>query len=154
MVRMADKASWLAVDKYVADPLCDNDKDDKKWKQAIKEVKEEQTKKKGSGSGYYNRNRGRDGYRSGGRSYRRGDSRDRKSDRYVKDAVDGMEEKCAGRRLEPAMFVGNKAISGRIAEYPRRMGSPEKEASNISRDDFFSTGPDDYTNKDIEKSSI
>ena len=50
MLRMADKASWLAVDKYVADPLCDNDEDDKKWKQAIKEAKEEQTKKKGSGS--------------------------------------------------------------------------------------------------------
>ena len=32
MLRMADKASWLVVDKYVADPLCDNDEDDKKWK--------------------------------------------------------------------------------------------------------------------------
>ena len=27
MLRMADKASWLAVDKYVADPMFDNDKE-------------------------------------------------------------------------------------------------------------------------------
>ena len=32
-------------------------------------------------------------------------------DRYVKDAVDGMEGKCAGRRLEPAMVAGNKAVT-------------------------------------------
>ena len=56
-----------------------------------------------------------------------------------------------GRRLEPAMFVGNKAIPGRIAEYSRRMGSPEKEASNCSRDDFISIGPDDNINKYIEE---
>ena len=65
-----------------------------------------------------------------------------------------MEGKCAARRLEPAMFVGNKAISGRIAEYPRRMGSPEKEASNCSRDDFISIGPDDNINKDIEEKVV
>ena len=57
MLRMADKVSWLAVDKYVADPLCKDEEDDKKWKAAVKEAKEEQSKKKGSGSGYYNRNR-------------------------------------------------------------------------------------------------
>ena len=60
MLRMAEKASWLAVDKYAADPLCDNDEDDKKWKAAVKEAKEEQAKKKGSGYGYTNRNRSRD----------------------------------------------------------------------------------------------
>ena len=36
MLRMADKVSWSAVDKYVTDPLCDNDEDDKKWKAAVK----------------------------------------------------------------------------------------------------------------------
>ena len=82
MLKMADKASWLAVDKYAADPLCDNDEDDKKWKAAVKEAKEEQAKRKGSGYGYGNRSRGRDGYRSGGRSYRR-DSRDRRPDREI-----------------------------------------------------------------------
>ena len=46
MLRMADKVSWLAVEKYVADPLCDNEDDDKRWKQAIKEAKEEQSKRK------------------------------------------------------------------------------------------------------------
>ena len=30
MLRMANKVSWLAVDKFVADPLCDNDEEDKK----------------------------------------------------------------------------------------------------------------------------
>ena len=59
-----------------------------------------------------------------------------------------------GRRLEPAMFVGNKAISGRIAEYPRRMGSPEKEASNCSGYDFISIGPDDNINKYIEEKVV
>ena len=28
MLKMADKASWLAVDKYVADPLCSDAEDD------------------------------------------------------------------------------------------------------------------------------
>ena len=111
MLRMANKVSWLAVEKYVADPLCDNDEDDKRWKQAIKEAKEEQVKKKSSGYGYHNRSRVREGYRSGGRSFRRGDSRDRRVDRYVEDAVDGMEGKCTGRRIEPAITVENKAIS-------------------------------------------
>ena len=64
-----------------------------------------------------------------------------------------MEGKCAGRRLEPAMFVGNKAISGKIAEYPRRMGSPEKEVSVLCKDDFISISPDD-TNKDIEEKIV
>ena len=117
-------------------------------------MKEEQIKKKSSGSGYYNRNRGRDGYRSGGRNHGRGDSRDRKSDRYVEDAVDGMEGKCAGRKREPAMVAGNKAISGKIVECPRRMGSPEKEASGSSKDDFISTGFNDIMNKDMEEKMV
>merc|ERR1711989_40324 len=71
LLKMADKAPWSAVEKYAADPLCDDDEDDEKWKAAVKEVKEEQAKRKGSGYGYGNGNRGRDGYRSGGRSYRR-----------------------------------------------------------------------------------
>ena len=151
MLRMADKASWLAVDKYVADPLCDNDEDDKKWKAAVKEAKEEQTKKKGSGYGYSNRNRGRDGYQSGGRSYRR-DSRYRRPDRYVKDAVDGMEENCAGRRLEPATRVGSKVTSGRIVGWPKRTGSLEEEASIPVKDDFISSP--EYSNKDLENKVV
>ena len=109
MLRMADKVSWLAVDKFVADPLCDNDEEDKKWKQAVKEAKEEQSKKKNSGTGYYNRNRSRDGYRPGGRSYRRGDSRDRRpyvpQDRYVEDVGDGVEGGCG----EQGRFVDVEA---------------------------------------------
>ena len=38
---MADKASWLAVDHYVRDPLCSTEEDDHKWKRAVKEAKEE-----------------------------------------------------------------------------------------------------------------
>ena len=67
LLKMADKGSWSAVEKYAADPLCDDDEDDKKWKAALKEAKEELAKRKSSGYGYGNRNRGRDGYRSGGR---------------------------------------------------------------------------------------
>ena len=58
-------------------------------------------------------------------------------DRYVKDAVDGMEGKCTGRRIEPAIIVENKAISRRTAECPGRMGSPEKEVSSSSKEDFI-----------------
>ena len=32
MLKMADKASWLAIDKYIADPLCTDAEDDRKWK--------------------------------------------------------------------------------------------------------------------------
>ena len=41
MLRMADKVSWLAVDKYVADLLYKDEENDKKWKAAVKEAKEE-----------------------------------------------------------------------------------------------------------------
>ena len=58
-------------------------------------------------------------------------------DGYVKDAVDGMEGKCAGRGLELVMFGGNKATSGKIAECPGRMGSPEKETYNFNRDVLY-----------------
>ena len=42
-------------------------------------------------------------------------------DRYVEDAVDGMEGKFAERKQEPAMVAGNKAIFGKIVECPGRM---------------------------------
>ena len=47
VLKMADRVSWSAVDKYQADPLCDGDEDDRRWKQAVKEAKEEKEKKKG-----------------------------------------------------------------------------------------------------------
>ena len=47
ILKMADRVSWTAVDKYQADPLCDGDEDDKRWMQAVKEAKEERDKKKG-----------------------------------------------------------------------------------------------------------
>ena len=56
LLKMADKGSWSAVEKYAADPLCDDDEDDKKWKAALKEAKEELAKRKSSGYGYGNRN--------------------------------------------------------------------------------------------------
>ena len=46
MLRMEDKVSWSAVDKFVADPLCDNDEEDKKWKAVVKEAKEEETERR------------------------------------------------------------------------------------------------------------
>ena len=75
VLRMADRVSWLAVDKYQADPLCEGEEDDKKWKQAVKEALEEKEKRKGypfrkdrGGNGYSSNNR-RDSY--GWYSYRR-----------------------------------------------------------------------------------
>ena len=80
VLKMADRVSWSAVDKYQADPLCDGEEDDRKWKQAVKEAKEEREKMKGysgrrdrrnspvrySGrNGYYNRDRRPYGGRSG-----------------------------------------------------------------------------------------
>ena len=32
VLKMADRVSWAAVDKYQADPLCDGDEDNRKWK--------------------------------------------------------------------------------------------------------------------------
>ena len=41
-LRMADVAGWRAVDKFVADPLCDGETMEKKWRKAKKEAKEEE----------------------------------------------------------------------------------------------------------------
>merc|ERR1712121_428257 len=93
MIKIADQHNWYTVNKYIADPLCENEEDDKKLKAAIREAKEELAKKKSSGYGYGNRSRGRDGYRSGGRSYRRDSrDRDRRSDRYVEVARSELKE--------------------------------------------------------------
>ena len=45
-LRTTVKASGLVADKDVAGELVDKDGDDKRWKYAIKEAKEEQIKKK------------------------------------------------------------------------------------------------------------
>ena len=58
-------------------------------------------------------------------------------DRYVEDAVDGMEGKCTGRRIEPAITVENKAISRKTADHLGRTGSPEREAPNVNGDGFY-----------------
>ena len=42
MLKLANKASWEAVESYVMDLLCDNNEDDSNWKRAIKEAKEDQ----------------------------------------------------------------------------------------------------------------
>ena len=41
MLKMADKVSWLAIDNYVTDPICEDDEDDERWKRVVREVKEE-----------------------------------------------------------------------------------------------------------------
>ena len=45
-LRMADVAGWRAVKKFVADPLCDNESMEKKWRKAKKEAKEEEAREK------------------------------------------------------------------------------------------------------------
>ena len=140
MLRMADKVSWLAAEKYVADLLCDNDEDDRRWKQAIKEAKEEQAKRKNSSSGYHSRNRGRDSFWSGGRSYRR-DSRDRRSDRYVEDVGDGMEGICSGERPGPVTVVERRGTLRRTVGSPGKMESCEEEAFSTDKRVFKSDVP-------------
>ena len=92
ILKMADRVSWTAVDKYQADPLCDGDEDDKRWKQAVKEAKEERDRKKGyparrdnrrNSPGRYNN---RDSWNRDRRSYggRTGGSDGRPSYRYGK----------------------------------------------------------------------
>ena len=81
VLKMADRVSWSAVDKYQADPLCDGEEDDKRWKQAVREAKEEKDRKRGhparredrrnspgrfSGRDSWNRDRRPYGGRSGG----------------------------------------------------------------------------------------
>ena len=77
MLRTADKASWLAVDKYVTDPLCLDDEDDRKWKRAVREAKEEvENKRKGS---FGNKGQGKyGGYKDGYR--RQNDGRSESND--------------------------------------------------------------------------
>ena len=62
MLWMANKASWGAVYNYVMDPLYETEEDDRKWKLAVREAKEDaesrskaQAARKGSGQSYGNR---------------------------------------------------------------------------------------------------
>ena len=117
MLRMADKVSWLAVDKYVTDPLCKDAEDDRRWKAAIKEAKEEQVKSRNGRSGYYNRNRRE--YKSG-KSY---GGRENK-DRYVEEYSGvGQDSDDAGRRRAPVIAVADKATFREIVEPQRKMES-------------------------------
>ena len=62
MLKVTDRVSWSAVDKYQADPLCDGDEDDKRWKQAVREAKEEKDRKKGYPARRDNRRNSPGGY--------------------------------------------------------------------------------------------
>ena len=141
LLKMADKGSWYAVEKYAADPLCDDEEDDKRWKAALKEAKEDMAKRKSSNFGYNNRNRGRDGYRSGysgGRRDFRKDSRERRNDdRYVEDVGLELEGNCAGgQRLGPAIHVAKRATSPKTAGL-REAGSREGRAADGGKEDFM-----------------
>ena len=133
ILRMADKGGWGAIEKFIADPLCDNAEEDKRWKQAMREAKEEQAKRKSGGYEYLSRSRGRDNYRSGGsyRSYRR-DSRDRRDwlpDRYVKGAGNDVERVCLGEIQGPVTVVERQGTSKETvgSPLPRKMGSSREE---------------------------
>ena len=90
MLRLADKGGWDAVDAYVMEPVCEDDEDDRKWKRAVRQVKEDAENKRkktvwrglsgyrGGYGGYYgvSRRGGFGGYRrpagmaySGGRGF-------------------------------------------------------------------------------------
>ena len=84
MLRLADKASWLALDKYVTDPLCNTEEDDRKWKKAVREAKEEaESKRKGSFGSRGQTYGQRDGYRR--QEEGRNDSRDDRTGQRKKE---------------------------------------------------------------------
>ena len=54
----------MAVDKHITDPLCLDDEDDRKWKRAVREAKEEvENKRKGSFGNKGQSGGYKDGYR-------------------------------------------------------------------------------------------
>ena len=120
ILKMADRVSWGAVDRYQADPLCDGDEDDKRWKQAVKEDKEERYKRKGYSSRRDNRrsspgrygDRDRDRRSYGGRP---GGNSGRTSYRYNNGGRDGGADDCLGERIVRATTVGRPDTLGRIA---------------------------------------
>ena len=60
-LKLADKSSWLAVDHYIRDPLCQTDEDDRRWKRAKEEM---ESRKKNPGR--QNNDRQRDGFKKDG----------------------------------------------------------------------------------------
>ena len=131
MLKLADKGGWEAVDAYVTEPVCDNDEDDKKWKRAVRQVKEDAESKRkktvwrglsgyrGGYGGYYGASRrgGYGGYRrpagmaySGGRGFLG-------QGRYVEESRDSKAGSCdAGRKIGAATDVDKLDISEKIAE--------------------------------------
>ena len=53
--RMADSASWLAVEKFSSDPLCANESKEKRWRKAKKEADDETMKKKEAVAAWWRR---------------------------------------------------------------------------------------------------
>ena len=51
-LRMADAASWLAVEKFTSDPLCANESEEKRWRKAKKEAEEMMEKRRVAASGW------------------------------------------------------------------------------------------------------
>ena len=124
VLKMADRVSWAAVNKYQADPLCDGDEDNRKWKQAVKEAKEEKDKKS-SYSSRRDRRRspvrygGRDSYGSRDRRYHGGRSDGRYESRYGKAGKELVGHGFAGERTGRVTHVGRRDISERTVESGR-----------------------------------
>ena len=106
VLKMADRVLWSAVDKYQADPLCDGDEDDKRWKQAVREAKEEKDRRKGyparrdrkNSPGRYN---GRESYYRDRRPYggRTGGSDGRSSYTYGKEGSGVVGDRYTGKSI-------------------------------------------------------
>ena len=112
ILRMANKPLWLSLDKYVMDLLCNNNRDDQKWKRAVREVKEEAESKrkaviakKGQGSGC------RDGFRrQTSRNYGSGGGRTGSQQRYVEEVKNDRKECNSGRKRGPVTLVERSHI--------------------------------------------
>ena len=120
-LKMADRVSWATVDKYQADTLCDGDEDDKKWKQAVEEAREEKDKRRNYSSRRDRRSSavrygGRDSYGSRDRRYHGGRSDGRYESRYGKAGKELVGHGFAGERTGHVTHVGRRDTSKRTVE--------------------------------------
>ena len=147
------------------EPVCDDDEDDKKWKRAVRQVKEDAESKRkktswrglsgyrGGYGGYFGGNRrGFGGYRrpsglaySGGRGYFG-------SGRYVEESRENKRGNCdSGRKIEAAMDVDKLVTSEEIAEVSSQREEEMVHDGKVASNDLIM---DFITNKDESNTGV
>ena len=143
---MADVAGWRTVDNFVADPLCDGETMEKKWRKAKKEAKEEEaaerTKAAGKWGGRYTPRSyvGQGVYTSGAGGPRAGAME--VGDTEVAVTVGGTgrrgrggatEAEATEARMAVAMAGDTPRATVTAVEVPREAGAMEAVATGASR---------------------